>query len=156
MIAIPRDVLHFFAEQGCVVVSSIDPEGRPHSSCKGIIKIAPGGEIYLLDLYRAATYNNIRNNPKASITAFNEHAFRGYCLKGSARAVAVEEVERGLLKAWEDRIASRITQRLIRNIREEKAQSRHPEAFLPKPAYMLVVRVEEIVDLTPRHLRGGV
>ncbi|MFA5115048.1 MAG: pyridoxamine 5'-phosphate oxidase family protein [Candidatus Omnitrophota bacterium] len=155
MMKVPREVVHFFEEQGCVIVTSIDEKGRPHSACKGIVKIDPEGRFYLLDLYRAATYSNIRRNPRVSITAFNEHTFRGYCLKGKAKALARDNIEGSILKDWEDRIASRITQRVIRDIREEKTQSRHPEAFLPKPTYMIAITVEQIIDLTPRHLRGG-
>ncbi|MFA4984631.1 MAG: pyridoxamine 5'-phosphate oxidase family protein [Candidatus Omnitrophota bacterium] len=155
MITIPREVVHFFGEQGCVILTSIDEKGRPHSSCKGIVKIDPAGMFYLLDLYRAATYSNINKDAKVSITAFNEHAFKGYCLKGKAKAVAAGKIEGSILRAWENRIASRITQRVVRDIKEEKIQPRHPEVSLPKPAYMIAITVEEIVDLTPRHLRGG-
>jgi len=41
----------------------------------------------------------------------------------------------------------------LRNIREEKGHPRHPEVFLPKPVYMIAIEVQEIVDLTPHHLR---
>jgi len=149
---IPQEVLQFFREQGCVVVSTIDSKDRPHSACKGIVKINSGGRVYIVDLYRAVTYRNILRNSRVSITAFDEHRFKGYCLKGKARIAAAGELKGEILKAWEDRINSRITRRLIRNIREVKGQSRHPEASLPKPTYMIIVRVEEIVDLTPHHL----
>ena len=149
------EATEFLKEQGCVIVSSIDSKGRPHSSCKGIVKINSKGRIYLLDLYRAVSYHNIARNPKVSITAFDEHRFKGYCLKGKARIVPLEKLKSDILKAWEDSVTSRISQRVIRNIRGEKGQSRHPEVFLPKPTYMIIVEVGEIVDLTPRHLREG-
>ena len=57
------------------------------------------------------------------------------------------------LKAWEKRITSRITRRLIKNIRGEKGHPHHPEALLPKPAYLIIMDVEEIVDLTPHKMR---
>jgi len=153
---IPPEIIQFFGEQGCIIISTVDAKGRPHSSCKGIVKISAQGRIYLLDLYRAATYRNIRKNPKVSITAFDEHRFKGYCLKGKAKIAPIEKLKSDILKAWEDKIASRITQRVIRNIRQDKGESRHPEAFLPNPDYMIVVEVGEIVDLTPPHLREGV
>lgn len=36
------------------------------------------------------------------------------------------------------------------------ALPQHPEALLPKPEYMIVMEVEEIIDLTPKHLKQGV
>ena len=63
------------------------------------------------------------------------------------------DINSKLVRAWEDRITSRLTKRLLRNIHEEKGHPRHPEALLPKPEYLIVMEVEEIVDLTPHHLK---
>jgi len=147
-------IVQFLQKQGCVVVSSIDSKGFPHSSCKGIVKIDKTGKIYLLDAYRGKTYQNLKSNPYASITSFDEDKFIGYCLKGRAQILSKEELGAEMLKAWEDRITSRLTQRLLKNIREgTKAHSSHPEAMLPKPEHMIVVDIEEVVDLTPYHLK---
>lgn len=147
------EVMHFFQNQGCVVVSTVDKNGLPHSACKGIVKISRNGRIYLLDLYRAQTHQNLNHNPCISITAFDEHKFTGYCLKGKARMLMPGKLSQQIIRAWEARIASRITQRLLKNIREEKGHPRHPEALLPKPEYLIVMDVEEVVNLTPHHLR---
>ena len=148
-----NEIIHFFQNQGCVVVSTIDENGFPHSSCKGIIKIGSNGGIYLLDLYKAKTFQNLQKNPYVSITAMDEHKFIGYCLKGRAHIITEDKITPALMKSWEDRITSRLTRRLIKNIREEKGHPRHPEILLPKPEYMIAIKVEEIVDLTPHHLR---
>jgi predicted pyridoxine 5'-phosphate oxidase superfamily flavin-nucleotide-binding protein len=147
------EIIHFFENQGCVVVSTIDKNGSVHNSCKGIVKINREGSVYLLDLYRARTRDNLMRNPHISITAIDEHKFIGYCLKGKARIVLEDELHSQIIKAWEDRITSRLTRRLLKNIREEKGHPRHPEVLLPKPEYMIAMEVEEIVDLTPHHLK---
>jgi len=147
------DIIYFFQNQGCVVVSTIDRDGFVHNSCKGIVKIDRDGRVYLLDLYRAKTYANLKHNPHISITAFDEHKFAGYCLKGEVKILSQEKLHSQIIKAWEDRITSRITQRLLKNIREEKGHSRHPEILLPKPEYMIAMEVKEIIDLTPHHLK---
>lgn len=147
------DIIHFFHNQGCVIVSTIDKHGFPHSACKGIVKISREGKIYMLDLYMAKTHNNLKTNPHMSITAIDEHKFVGYCLKGKGAILLDEEMKSGIIKDWENRITSRLTQRLLRNIREEKGHPRHPEVLLPKPEYMIVLEVQEVVDLTPRHLK---
>ncbi|MBI4972258.1 MAG: pyridoxamine 5'-phosphate oxidase family protein [Candidatus Omnitrophica bacterium] len=146
-------IINFFLDQGCVIVSTIDQHGFAHSACKGIVKIDPRGEVYLLDVYRAKTYQNLKRNLHITVTAIDEHKFSGYCLKGKARMRSRDNFDAELLQAWEDRITSRLTQRLLRNIRQEKGHPRHPEALLPKPEYLIVMKVEKIVDLTPRHLK---
>ncbi|MDD2679345.1 MAG: pyridoxamine 5'-phosphate oxidase family protein [Candidatus Omnitrophica bacterium] len=149
-----EEIIQFLHRQGCVIVSSIDSQGFPHSSCKGIVKINPKGSIYLLDAYRGQTLQNLKDNPYVNITAFDEHKFIGYCLKGKARILYEKELDTGILKAWEERITGRLTQRLLKNIRGEvKGHRAHPEALLPKPEHMIVVDVEKVVDLTPQHLK---
>ncbi|MDD5155683.1 MAG: pyridoxamine 5'-phosphate oxidase family protein [Candidatus Omnitrophica bacterium] len=147
------DIVHFLHNQGCVLVSTISKDGAPHNSCKGIIQIKPEGKIYLLDLYKGQTFANLSANPNISITALNEHKFKGYCLIGKARIAAVGDFDQGLIKAWEDRVTSRITQRVLKNISGEKGHPRHPESLLPEPKYVIVMEVKEIVDLTPHHLK---
>lgn len=147
------DIIHFFKNQGFVIVTSIDKRGIPHNSCKGIVSIEKGGKIFLLDLYLSQTFRNIRKNPRISICAVDEHRFKGYSLKGKARIVSASELEEETLKAWDDKITSRLTQRLIKNIKGEKGHSRHPEVLFPKPKYMIVLDIKEVVDLTPHNLK---
>jgi hypothetical protein len=109
-----------------------------------------------LDLYRAKTRQNLQRNPRISVTAFDEHKFIGYCLKGKVKSFSENELPVDILKAWEERITNRLTQRLLKNVREEKGHPRHPEILLPKPEYLIVMDVEAIVDLTPHHLKQGV
>ncbi|MDD4900409.1 MAG: pyridoxamine 5'-phosphate oxidase family protein [Candidatus Omnitrophica bacterium] len=150
---LPEEVKNFFQNQGFVIVNTIDPQGYPHSSCKGIVKISKNGKLYLLDLYRGKTFENLKNNPQVSITAVNEHKFHGFCLKGKAAMLAEGKFNTSLSMAWEERIASRITQRLLKNVRGEEGVKHHPEALLPQPEYLIAVEVEEIIDLTPQHLK---
>ena len=153
MARLSDEIIQFLHSQGCVIVSTIDSSGSPHNACKGVVEIKRDGEVYLLDLYRGQTYANLKNNPKISITAIDEHRFIGYCLKGRASLIAKERLPAQIIKAWEDKLTSRITRRVLKNIREEKGHPRHPEILLPKPEYLIRMQVERIIDLTPHHLR---
>lgn len=150
---IPAEVLRFFQSQGFVIVTTIGQDMIPHSSCKGIVKISPQGKIHLLDLYHGRTYRNLENNPGVSITAVDEHRFTGYCLKGTAKIVQNKQIASRITAVWEKMITARITQRIIRNIHEQKGHPSHPEVSLPKPKYMIVMDVKEITDLAPQHIK---
>jgi len=148
-----KEIIHFFQRQGFIIISTIDKNGCPHNSCKGIVKIYSKGQIYLMDLYKARTFVNLKRNPNISISAIDEHKFTGYCLKGRAEIVEVDQLKPDILKAWEDKITSRITHRVLKNIRGDKGHSHHPEVQLPTPEYMISIKVDEIVDLTPSKLK---
>jgi predicted pyridoxine 5'-phosphate oxidase superfamily flavin-nucleotide-binding protein len=150
---LPEEVVNFFSNQGFVIVSSIDSQGYPHSSCKGIIEIDKDGKISLLDLYKAKTYENLKRHPLMSITAVDEHRFKGYCLKGKAKIVNRDRLSSKDIKSWEEKITKRLSQRVLKNIHGEKGHPRHPELSLPLPEYMIVMGVDEIIDLAPQQIR---
>ncbi len=148
-----EEIIHFFHRQNFVVVSTVDRDGSPHNACKGIVKIDQEGRVYLLDLYMRKTYENLKENPNLSITAVDEHKFHGYCLKGKADIISRDRLTTDIITAWDKRINSRITHRLLKNIHGEMGHHKHPEAQMPKPAYMIVLDVEEVIDLTPSHIK---
>lgn len=146
-------ISQFFQNQGFVIVSTIDNNGIPHNSCKGIVKITDDSKIYLLDLYQAKTYENLKRNPRISITAVDEHQFKGYSLKGEAKIILGDKLSSDIIKLWADKITQRATKRLMKNIREEKGLTHHAETLLPPPEYMIMMEVLQIIDLTPHNLK---
>ena len=147
-------LINFLFRQSFTVISTVDKNGLPHNSCKGIVKIDKAGRIYLLDLYKGRTVANLRRRPNIALTVVDEHKFKGFCLKGRARIIRAGKLDAQLVKAWERKIIQRVAQRVLKNMRGEKGHPRHPEALFPKPEYMIMMQVEEIVDLTPQHLKG--
>lgn len=150
---LPEEISKFFHSQHFVIVSTIDADGTPHNSCKGVVKIDDDGTIYLFDLYKGKTRENLERNPVISISAVDEHRFKGFSLKGKAKIISEQELKSHIVKAWEDKITARITHRLIKNLKGEPGHERHPEAQLPKPKYLIAMTVTDIVDLTPPPLR---
>ncbi|MDD5084697.1 MAG: pyridoxamine 5'-phosphate oxidase family protein [Candidatus Omnitrophica bacterium] len=151
---LPPEAIRFFEQHHTVIVSSLDSGGRPHTSVKGLLEALPSGLVRLTDLYDGETSRNIRKNSRVALTAVDEHRFRGYCLKGHAAIIPQEKFSSVHLRSWEEwekRLTKRIADRVLRNIKEErKAHPGHPEAELPKPLHIIEVKVDEIVDLTPR------
>ena len=144
-----EDIVHFFKQHQFVVVATIDEKGMPHTACKDILKIDTKGVIHLLDLYKARTYNNLLRSDKISVTAVDDNAFKGYCLKGRAGIVNSSDLGRSVMTAWEKRMTERVTKRMIRNIQADKGQKHLPETYFPKPEYLIEMRVEEVINLVP-------
>jgi general stress protein 26 len=148
-----QGIVNFLERQGYVIVSSIDSGGAIHCSAKGIGAIEKTGKVYLIDLYLARTFENLKRNPAVSITAVDEHQFIGYTLKGTAKIVARKDIEALLLSQWDDKVTRRISRRLIKNVKEDRKSLHHPESRFPHPQYLIEMDVAEIVDLAPPHLK---
>ena len=85
-----------------------------------------------------------------SITAVNEHQFKGYTLQGKAKIIPKEDILKHLCSEWEKRVTSRITNRIARSVKVGSKSQKHFEACLPvKPKYLIEVNVQNIVDLAP-------
>ena len=153
MTGLPAEIVKFLHNQHFIVVSTIGDDGLPHNACKGLVDIDSDGTIYLLDLYKGKTHDNLERNPAISICGVDEHRFKGYCLKGKAKLIREEQLKSELVKAWEKKLAARITHRLIKNLKGEPGHTSHPEAQLPEPKYLIAITVGEIVDLAPPPLR---
>ena len=152
MVSVSSDIIYFLQRQGFVIVSTIDLQGYIHSVAKGIAGLEES-KIYIIDLYRATTYKNLQANPTISITAVDERQFIGYTLKGKAEIIPREQIEEDIIKKWEEKVVARISQRVVRSVKEYKKAPHQPEARFPHPQYLIVMSVEEIVDLAPGHLK---
>lgn len=146
-------IIYFLQKQHYTVISTMDKEGSIHNSCKGIVEIDGKGRVYLLDLYKQRTYKNLQSNPNIALTAVDEHKFRGYSLKGRARIISKSKITKEVLSAWEKKISSRVSKRIIRNIKGEKGHPKHPEISFPAPEYIIEMEVDSVIDLTPQALK---
>lgn len=153
MINLPEGVINVFNNQRFSIVSTIDKDGSPHNSCKGVVDIEKKGKVYLLDLYKGRTFENLSRNHYMSITVVDEHKFIGYCLKGKAKVLDKDKIKSRTIQLWEKKIAGRIAHRLLKNVKEEKGHVSHPEALLPKPEYLIEMDVTEIIDLSPFNIK---
>ncbi len=147
------DVVNFLEKQGFSIVSTLDAKGKIHCAAKGIVGIEKQGKVFLIDLYKAETFRNLQRNPIVSITSIDEHMFMGYTLKGKAKIVERSKIKAHIIKAWEERVIQRISKRVIKSIKDYRKSGHHPEAKFPHPEYLIEMSVEDVVDLTPAHLK---
>jgi len=150
-----KEIVNLLQKQGFVVVSTLDSSGGIHCSAKGIAGIEEQGRVYLIDLYRARTFDNLTKNPAISITAVDERQFSGFTLKGKASIIEREKIKSHIIKSWEDKVIQRVSKRVIQDVQADKKSSRHPEAAFPHPQYLIEMQVEEAIDLTPGHLKSN-
>lgn len=147
------EVINFLEKQEFVIVSSFDIDGGIHCSAKGIAGVDGGGKVFLIDIYKGKTSENLRKNQAVSITAIDAHLFMGFTLQGVARILERDQIEGRFIKRWEEKVVKRISQRVIKHIKDERKMLHHPEAKFPQPQHLIEIDVENIVDLTPHHLK---
>jgi len=153
MVELAPEVVSFFNKQNVVIVSTLDARGHIHCAAKGLVGIKKEGKVCIIDLYQLNTFDNLKRSAAITITAVDEPDFIGYSLKGRGKIVERQEIKEHVIAEWDERVVQRISQRVIANIRKSSQDSFHPEAQLPLPQYLITVEVEEVVDLTPAHIK---
>ena len=145
---IPESVIHFFQRQPFVFVATIADDGVPNVVPKGICHIDGAGTVYVVDLYRGRTKENLTGIPEMTIAAVDERLYAGFQLKGTATWIPVEEEteHREHLEAWKKKVSERITSRIIENV-QTQYRTQHHEAHFPEPEGIIKLTVEQIVNL---------
>ncbi|RKY37738.1 MAG: hypothetical protein DRP78_00160 [Candidatus Omnitrophota bacterium] len=151
---IPDNVIYFLEKQGVVIVSTMDEKGNIHCSVKGIVGIEKQGRVFVVDLYLHKTFENLKQNPRVSITAVDEHKFEGYTMQGKGKVVLSEKIKGSLALNWEKRTIERISRRVLKSVQSGVKSKSHFEAELPAvPAYLIEIDAEKIIDLSPPCMR---
>ncbi|MCK5706425.1 MAG: pyridoxamine 5'-phosphate oxidase family protein [Candidatus Aureabacteria bacterium] len=149
-----NNIIFYLKKHHTAIVSTFDDKGRIHCSIKGIVGIMPEGKVHIIDVYKLNTYKNLLKNPEISVTMFNEKNFTGYTLQGKAKIVPRNDINDHLILEWEERVTKRIATRVIESVQTETESNKHYEAELPKkPQYLIEVDIDNIVDLSPPHMR---
>lgn len=147
-----KDILNFFEKQDSVVVSTIDAVGNIHCAIKGIVSAKEEDKVFLIDLYLRETFKNLKKNPLISITALDEHLFKGYTIQGEAEIISRDKIHEEIFEDWERRVVERISKRISRSVGAGLQSRVHHEAHLPThPQYLIKVTVKNVVDLRPPH-----
>ena len=148
---IPETVKNLLEKHHFIVVATLDKDGIIHTSAKAVIEVDQSGKVFILDLYKGKTYDNIKNNSSTTITVIDEHKFKGYSVKGRSKIFDKASLPKEILEIWDDKISKRIARRVIKHVKgEESGHSGVPEARFPVPKYLIELTVDSIVDLAPQ------
>ena len=147
---LPEKVMYFLEKQGFVVVSTIDGKGGIHCAAKGILSLEKEGKVFIVDVFQNRTSENLRKDPRVSITSIDEQNFIGYTLQGKAKIVPREEMHGHIIEKWENQILKRISKRVAGGVQSGAKSKGHFEVKLPPhPKYLIEIDVDNIIDLSP-------
>jgi hypothetical protein len=150
---IDQEMERLLTRQNVVVVGSVNPEGTPNLSLKGLLKVDSGkGIIDVCDLYRKKTYRNLKANPAVSILVFSIEEFTGYQFTGTAALIDSGPLFEKMSAEWTHKKSRLIGRRISKNVKRGFSHGRS-EQHLPPPRALIRVQVERIYDLSPARSR---
>lgn len=142
---IPEKIITLLKSRYYLSIATADKKSEPHAAPKILFKIE-GEYFYLADHAIARTVDNLRANPRASLSFMDIENLEGYRLSG-----AVELVEKGpgfenLLKEFEKKLIQISADRVIEGMKTGK-RHQHFELEIPNKVIFIKVKIHEIVRI---------
>ena len=126
-------------------IATASKNGEPHSATKFLLKIEDG-TVYLVDYAIARTVENIRENPRASMSFMDLENLEGYRMSGPVSIIESGEEHDKILKEFEKMLIKLSATRLIEGMKSGK-QNEHYELEIPNKVIILKVKVEEVIRI---------
>jgi nitroimidazol reductase NimA-like FMN-containing flavoprotein (pyridoxamine 5'-phosphate oxidase superfamily) len=128
-------------------IATADSQAQPNAAPKFLLKIE-GASLYMVDCVMGKTWLNIQANPRVSIPVMDIDTLIGYRINGRAKVIDGGAQNQELLDELTNKQIKLSTERIVRNIRQEKGK-RNLEVQFPDTVGMFVVEVENVVEIGP-------
>ncbi len=144
-----KTVNDFLKTRVFVSVATCDLQGHPSAAPKLILRIE-GNFIYLVDYALSKTYDNLKCNPRISLSFSNSDNLKGYQVNGSVELIEAGRVYEEFSVELNQKEVSLSTDRIIKGINTGKHHENF-EVAVPKRFVIFKVKIEEVVEI----LYGG-
>ena len=128
-----------------ISIASCDFEFRPNVAPKFLLKIEDNF-IYLIDYVVGRTYENLKVNPKVSLSVMDVDMLKGYQINGNVEIIEQGALYEELLNELKNKEISLATERIIKGVQLGKKHESF-EVAAPERISVFKVKIEEIVEI---------
>lgn len=143
-----QKIIKIFKDREFIDVASCDLEGRPNVVPKFILK-TESGFIYLVDYVMGRTWENLKHNPRVSMSIMDLETLFGYQINGSVEIIAEGKEYNRIMREFQEKEIAFSTKRIIEGVSRGKGHQSF-EIGLPDNFIIFKVKVEEIVEIGPK------
>jgi predicted pyridoxine 5'-phosphate oxidase superfamily flavin-nucleotide-binding protein len=140
-----KKIIQILHDREFVNVATCDLECRPNAAPKFFLKLHER-QVYLIDYTRGRTCQNLKVNPRASLSFVDIDSLSGYQINGSVQILERGEEYDAIAGELRQREIDLSTKRIIEGVAREKRHGNY-EVALPDDFVLLKVAVKEIVEI---------
>jgi predicted pyridoxine 5'-phosphate oxidase superfamily flavin-nucleotide-binding protein len=144
-ILITEDLKKFLLTKEFVSAGTADLNGQPNAVPKYIIKI-DNGFIYLADYVIGTTFQNLKVNPKISLSTIDMKTLEGWRINGIVRIMTKGAQYKRLSKTMIDLEVHNTTRRVIEDVQGVQKHNVYEVSF-PKKVVILKVKCEKVTKI---------
>ncbi len=140
---ITKKIADLLKNREFISVASCDFEGRPNVAPKFLLKIEDGF-IYLVDYVVGRTFENLKINPRVSLSVMDTDALKGYQINGSVEIIEKGQLYDSILNELKNKEISLATERVIKGVQRGQKHQSFEVAF-PERIAIFKMKKEEAV-----------
>jgi len=130
-----------------VNVGTADVHGQPNVAPKFILKVEPHA-IYLVDHIFGRSWENLKKNPRVSLSAIDMETLVGYRIDGNVQIVHKGAEYKALVKELRDKEVKLSAQRIIEGVSRERHHQGVGVVF-PDRLVIYKVKIHSIIKICP-------
>ena len=138
-------VLKLLDKKEFISVATCGLDCRPNAAPKMILNVEKK-VIYLADYTAGKTLENLRVNPRISLSFSDTEELKGYKINGTVEILENETISEELMEKMEDKKISLSVKRVISGVRNKK-QHADFEIGIPQKFVIYKVTVDELTEI---------
>ncbi|MFA5362378.1 MAG: pyridoxamine 5'-phosphate oxidase family protein [Candidatus Omnitrophota bacterium] len=127
--------------------ATCDFKGRPNIAPKFLVKIDKNF-IFLVDFVIGRTWENLKANPRASLSFMDMDSLTGYQVNGTVEIITQGKEYDMIIKELQEKEISFTAKRIIEGIHKGKKSASFEVSF-SKQMVIFKVKAEEVVEIGP-------
>jgi predicted pyridoxine 5'-phosphate oxidase superfamily flavin-nucleotide-binding protein len=138
----------FLRKREFVSVATCDFNGHPNAAPKLFLK-SENNFIYLIDYTIGRTWENLKINPKVSLSFMDMESLWGYQVNGVNQIIEQGKEYENVLKELNQREIDLATKRIIEGVTSGRSHKNF-ELAIPKRFIVFKIKIEEVVEIGPK------
>ena len=131
-----------------ISVATCDLRGQPNAAPKLLLS-ADEKFIYLIDYTVGKTWENLRINPKVSLSLSDIHELKGYRINGTVEIIDQGPLYKKLAKEFEERKIVLSVERVISGVQRQQ-RHRDFEMAIPEKFVIFKVKIQDVTEINPQ------
>ncbi|MDD4894036.1 MAG: pyridoxamine 5'-phosphate oxidase family protein [Candidatus Omnitrophica bacterium] len=144
---LPEKITKLLGDKEFITVATCDFGGRPNAAPKFILK-SEGNCIYLVDYTIGRTWENLKVNPRASLSFMDQDTLIGYQINGSVEIIDIGLQHDALFDEFRRKEIDLSVRRIVEGISRGKKHETF-EVSLPERFVVFKIKLEDWAEIGP-------
>ncbi|MFA6216517.1 MAG: pyridoxamine 5'-phosphate oxidase family protein [Candidatus Omnitrophota bacterium] len=145
---ITKKIIEFLEKREFISVATCDFDGHPNAAPKFLLKVE-NNFIYLVDYTLSKTWENLKINPKVSLSFVDTNSLSGFQVNGPVEILYKGSQYDKIVHELSERIVSLSAKRIIEGLYRGQKHENF-EIGIPEKCAIFKIKIEEVTEIGPK------